>query len=201
MEHVQIMSKIESLKAVNDLNAIILESDAIMLARGDLGVEIPFQKVPFYQILITNKCKFFGKPIVIATQMLESMAESPRPTRSEATDVYFAASAGADATMLSGESAAGNFPLEAVNAMSLINFEAEKDFNYQNAFQNAYAYVPSVNAEVAYKVAKEVINEKISYVIALSTSGSMIKALSKFRPNARILGVSKDKHLYTYFGA
>ncbi len=199
-EHVQVISKIESLKSVNNLNEIILESDGIMLARGDLGVEIPFQKVPFYQGLITNKCKYFGKPIIIATQMLESMSDSPRPTRSEVTDVYFAANSGVDATMLSGETAAGDFPIPSVNAMSTINKEAETNYNYQTSFENAYGYVPSVNADVAYKVARTTIKERIDVIIALSSSGSLIKALSKFRPRARILGVSNKEVLQRYFG-
>ncbi len=199
-EHVQVISKIESLKSVNNLNEIILESDGIMLARGDLGVEIPFQKVPFYQGLITNKCKYFGKPIIIATQMLESMSDSPRPTRSEVTDVYFAANSGVDATMLSGETAAGDFPIPSVHSMSTINKEAETNYNYQTSFENAYAYVPSVNADVAYKVARTTIKERIDVIIALSSSGCLIKALSKFRPRARILGVSNKEVLQRYFG-
>lgn len=199
-ENVQIISKIESLQAVRNLNGIILASDGIMLARGDLGVEIPFEQVPFYQKLITNKCKFFGKPIIIATQMLESMSENPRPTRSEVTDVYFAVDIGVDATMLSGESAAGDFPIESVQAMSKINFEAEKNFNYQLAYEQAFAYVPSLNARISYEVAKKVLDEKIEYIVALSEKGNLIKSLSKFRPNAKIIGVTNKTYMYTYFG-
>ncbi len=198
---VLIMSKIEALKAIENLNEIISASDAIMLARGDLGVEIPYWEVPFYENLIIEKCRAWGKPIVIATQMLDSMMDNPRPTRAEVTDIYFASISGTDATMLSGESASGDFPMESVETMSKINKEAENNFNYLRAFESAYAFVESSNAESAYKVAKKSLTTDAKYIIAFSEKGRLVKALSRFRPNSIILGLIKDKTIVNKFGA
>ncbi len=198
---VMIMSKIEALKAIENLNEIIAHSDAIMLARGDLGVEIPYWEVPFYEKLIIDKCRAWGKPVVVATQMLDSMMDNPRPTRAEVTDVYFAAISGSDATMLSGESASGDFPREAVETMAQINMEAENNFNYLRAFESAYAFVESSNAESAYKVAKKALTTDAKYIFAFSEKGRLVKALSRFRPNAIILGLIADETAINKFGA
>ncbi|BDV03754.1 MAG: pyruvate kinase [Candidatus Hepatoplasma scabrum] len=199
-KEVLIMSKIEALKAIENLNEIINYSDSIMLARGDLGVEIPYYEVPFYEKLIIEKCRAWGKPIVIATQMLDSMMENPRPTRAEVTDVYYAAISGTDATMLSGESASGDFPLESVETMARINLEAEKNYNYLDSYEKAYAFVDSSNAETAYLVAKQALTNDAKYVAVFSEKGRMINALSRFRANAIILGFIKDKSKVTKFG-
>ncbi len=198
---VLIMSKIEALKAIENLNEIIAASDAIMLARGDLGVEIPYWEVPFYEKLIIDKCRAWGKPIVVATQMLDSMMDNPRPTRAEVTDVYYAVISGTDATMLSGESASGDFPKESVETMARINQEAEGNFNYLRAFESAYAFVESSNAESAYEVAKKALTSDAKYILAFSTQGRLVKALSRFRPNAIILGLLGQKDLVNKFGA
>lgn len=199
-KNVLIMPKIEALKAINNLNEIIALSDAIMLARGDLGVEIPFFEVPFYEKLIIDKCRVWGKPIVIATQMLDSMIENPRPTRAEVTDVYYASISGSDATMLSGESASGEFPREAVETMSRINLEAEHNFNYLKAFESAYAFVESSNAESAYKVAKKALTSDSKYILAFSSQGRLINALSRFRPNAIIMALIENKDIINKYG-
>ncbi len=200
-EHVMIMSKIEALKAIENLNEIISHSDSIMLARGDLGVEIPYFEVPFYEKLIIDKCRAWGKPVVIATQMLDSMMDNPRPTRAEVTDVYYAAISGTDATMLSGESASGDFPKEAVETMARVNLEAELNFNYLRAFESAYAFVESSNAESAFLIAKKALSSDAKFIIAFSEQGRLIKALSRFRPNAIIMGLVKDEKLVNRFGA
>lgn len=200
-QDVLIMSKIEALKAIENLNEIINHSDSIMLARGDLGVEIPYYEVPFYEKLIIEKCRAWGKPIVIATQMLDSMMENPRPTRAEVTDIYYAAISGTDSTMLSGESASGDFPLESVETMARINLEAEKNYNYLDSYEKAYAYVDSSNAETAYLVAKKALTNDAKYIAVFSEKGRMINALSRFRANAIILGFIKDKAKVTKFGA
>lgn len=200
-KEVMIMPKIEALKAIENLNDIIAKSDAIMLARGDLGVEIPYYEVPFYEQLIIDKCRAWGKPVVIATQMLDSMMDNPRPTRAEVTDVYFAAISGTDATMLSGESASGDFPKEAVETMARINSEAENNFNYLRAFESAYAFVESSNAESAFLVAKKALTSDAKFILAFSEQGRLVKALSRFRPNAIILGLIKDESIINKFGA
>ena len=200
-KEIMIMSKIEALKAIENLNEIISHSDSIMLARGDLGVEIPFFEVPFYEKLIIDKCRAWGKPIVIATQMLDSMVDNPRPTRAEVTDIYFAAMSGTDATMLSGESASGSFPREAVETMALVNLEAELNFNYLRAFESAYAFVESSNAESAFLIAKKALSSDAKYIFAFSEKGRLIKALSRFRPNSIIIGLVGDEKLVNKFGA
>ena len=200
-ERVKIISKIEALKALENLNEIIAKSDSIMLARGDLGVEIPYQEVPFYENLIINKCRAWGKPIIIATQMLDSMISNPRPTRAEVTDVYYAGISGTDATMLSGESASGDFPKTTVETMATINLEAEKNFDYLRAFEDAYAYVESSNAESAYLVVRDALISDAKYILAFSEKGRLINALSRFRPNAIIIALVKDVQSVNKYGA
>ena len=133
--------------------------------------------------------------------MLDSMMENPRPTRAEVTDVYYAGIAGTDATMLSGESASGDFPKEAVHTMSTINLEAEKNFDYLRAFEDAYAYVESSNAESAYLVVRDALLTDAKYILAFSEKGRLVKALSRFRPNAIIMGLVHNKKLVNKFGA
>lgn len=201
-QSVMIMPKIESLFAVKNLNEIFALSDAIMIARGDLGVEIPYQEVPFYQKLIINKARAFGLPVVTATQMLDSMMDNPRATRAEITDVTYAVELGSDATMLSGESASGDFPREAVEVKKVVHAEAEKHFNFRTAFEQAFAYVPSTNAETAYEIAEESLNnEDIKAVFAFTEQGRLVKALSTFRTRAHIVGVTENKDILYKFGA
>lgn len=199
---VQIMPKIESLFAVGNLNEIFAMSDAVMIARGDLGVEIPYQEVPFYQKLIINKARAFGLPVVTATQMLDSMVDNPRATRAEITDVTYAVETGSDATMLSGESASGDFPREAVEVMKTVHAESEKHFNHRTAFEQAYAYVPSTNAETAYKIAEISLNdESIRAVFAFTDQGRLVKALSTMRTKAHIVGMTSNEDILYSFGA
>jgi pyruvate kinase len=122
------IAKIERKAALNNLDKIIAASDALMIARGDLGNELPLEKIPFVEKTIIEKCKSAGKPAIVATQMLISMTENPLPTRAEVTDVYFAIMNGADAVMLSEESASGKYPAEAVAMMEKISLEAEKNY-------------------------------------------------------------------------
>lgn len=201
-KHIQIMPKIESLFAVHNLNEIFAHSDAVMIARGDLGVEIPFQEVPFFQKLIINKARAFGLPVVTATQMLDSMMDNPRATRAEITDVTYAVETGSDATMLSGESASGDFPRESVDVKKTVHAEAEKHFNFRTAFEQAYAYVPSTNAETAYKIAEMSLNdESIKAVFAFTEQGRLVKALSTFRTRAHIVGITSNESILYRFGA
>nr|WP_307926227.1 pyruvate kinase [Mycoplasmopsis bovis] len=130
-KHIQIISKIESHLGIDNIDEIIAASDGIMVARGDLGLEIPYYDVPYFEKLMIRKCREAGKPVIIATQMLDSMETNPHPTRAEVTDVYYAIELGSDATMLSGETASGAHPLEAVITMSNINKRAENEF-YDN---------------------------------------------------------------------
>ena len=132
--HMEIISKIECVEAVKNIDAIIAASDAIMVARGDLGVEMPAEEVPLIQKDIIKKCNKLGKPVIVATQMLETMTSNPRPTRAEASDVANAIFDGADAIMLSGESANGDYPLEAVSTMNVIAKRVEQALEYKEIF-------------------------------------------------------------------
>lgn len=204
-EHIQIIAKIESELGINNIDAIIKESDGIMVARGDLGLEIPYYDVPFWQKIIIRKCREQGKLVIVATQMLETMTDNPHPTRAEVTDVYYATELGADATMLSGETAAGLYPEIVIKTMSNINKRAEREFfskiYYSEYIANRGNKTPKNDREkIAIKVAKKSANGDYKFAIIYSTTGQLLKEVSKLRPNVNIIGVSKDEKLYTSFG-
>lgn len=203
-KHVQIIAKIESEIAVKKIDEIIKAADAVMIARGDLGLEVPFQDVPYYQKMIVRKCRLAGKAVIVATQMLDSMESSPQPTRAEVTDVYWATELGADATMLSGESAQGQFPVESVEVMSTINHRAEREF-YNKLFYSMQLKAMSDSstgkrANIAKDIAKLTSKEKIDFVVVLSRTGKLLKEVAKFRPNAPIIGIVNDKKMIGEFG-
>jgi pyruvate kinase len=130
---IQVIAKIETSQAINNIDDIIDEANGIMVARGDLALEIPYYDVPYYQKYIIRKCRFVAKPCIVATQMLDSLEKNIHPTRAEVTDVFFAVERGADATMLSGESAQGVFPINAIQTMHNIDIKSELLFDYQRA--------------------------------------------------------------------
>ena len=191
MEHVQIFPKIESQEGINNFDDIIKVSDGLMVARGDMGVEIPTENVPLVQKALIKKCNFLGKPVITATQMLDSMQENPRPTRAEASDVANAVFDGTDATMLSGESANGEYPVESVATMNRIDIKAEnalKDFGRDNLNFDNGDVTESIGASVA-RVANEL---GVKTIVAATESGYTAKMISKYRPNADILAVTFD---------
>ncbi len=203
-EHVQLISKIESVLGIKNIDAIIEESDGIMIARGDLGLEIPYQDVPYWEKYIIRACREVGKPVIVATQMLDSMESSPQPTRAEVTDVYYATELGADATMLSGESALGQFPLESVEAMSIINMRAEKEFYNKLYYPKQLEAVRKISkghrADIADAVASKALDGEYKFAVVLSQTGALLKEVAKFRPNTAIIGVVGEEKMIGAFG-
>ncbi|RMA79029.1 pyruvate kinase [Metamycoplasma subdolum] len=202
-EGIQICSKIESQAAIENIDEIIEASDSIMIARGDLGLEIPYYDVPYYQKKIIRKCRLLGKETIVATQMLDSMEKSPLPTRAEVTDVYYAVELGADATMLSGESAAGQYPVEAVKTMANIAQRAEKEYFSELFYSHQLEEVPktsSSRSKIAYEVAKKLFRGDFKYAVVLSHTGALLKEVAKYRPNALVVGIVHYDNLVYSFG-
>ncbi len=194
-DHIQIVSKIESQDGVENIDEIIDLSDGIMVARGDLGVEVPAEEVPVIQKMIIEKCNKLGKMVVTATQMLESMQDNPRPTRAEVSDVFNAVMDGTDAVMLSGESASGQYPLESVQMQAKIAQKAEGSFNYDHHTRQQYKNLAkTVTESVAYStVAAANTLEEIKLVIALTESGNTARVISRLKPQTPILALTSNE--------
>lgn len=193
MTHVQIYPKIESQEGIDNIDSILKVSDGVMVARGDMGVEIPAEMVPMVQKDIIKKCNAVGKAVITATQMLESMQENPRPTRAEASDVANAVFDGTDATMLSGESANGNYPVEAVATMARIDEEAEKAMLRRGSYQINQFDKTNVTETIGLSVARAAKNLGVKCIVAATESGHTAKMISKYRPDANILAVTFDE--------
>lgn len=194
MTHVHIFPKIESQEGIDNIDEIIKVSDGIMIARGDMGVEIAPELVPMVQKRIIKKCNYAGKPVITATQMLESMQENPRPTRAEASDVANAVFDGTDATMLSGESANGKYPVEAVGTMARIDMEAEAALSELGSFQINEFDKSNVTETIGLSVARAAKNLGVKTIVAATESGHTARMISKYRPDADILAVTFDEH-------
>lgn len=189
--HVDIIAKIECQEAVQNLDDIISVADGIMVARGDLGVEIPTEEVPLVQKKIIEKCNRAGKTVIIATQMLESMIHSPRPTRAEASDVANGIFDGADAIMLSGETAAGQFPLEAVGTMARIAMRTEEVLPYEDMLKRKrFDGSLSVTDAIGYATCAMAADLDASAIITATQSGSTARMVSKYRPSSVILATT-----------
>lgn len=195
---IQIIAKIENKEGVENIDEIIAIADGIMVARGDLGVEVPAEEVPIIQKDIINQCLVAGKISVTATQMLESMIEHPRPTRAEVSDVANAIYDGTDAIMLSGESAIGHYPVESVETMARIAHRIEEKLDRKEIVKRANmesANSKAIATSIAISVAYTVIQSNVSLIIVPTMTGKTAKYLSKFRPNARILALTQlDKY-------
>ncbi|WP_422657825.1 pyruvate kinase [Paenibacillus sp. EC2-1] len=190
-EHVQIISKIENQQGVDNLDEILEASDGLMVARGDLGVEIPAEEVPLAQKRMIEKCNIAGKPVITATQMLDSMQRNPRPTRAEASDVANAIFDGTDAIMLSGETAAGKYPVESVLTMSRIAEKAESALNYRELFlKQRIAQETSITEAISQSVAISALDLNAKAIISSTESGQTARMVSKYRPKAPIVAVT-----------
>jgi len=193
-ENIDIIAKIENREAVNNLDEIIKVSDGIMVARGDLGVEIPPEEVPLVQKRIIEKCNRVGKPVVTATQMLESMNYNPRPTRAEASDVANAIFDGTDAVMLSGETAIGKYPVEALQTMARIAGCSEAAIKYdeilaRNKQRNFTSHL-TVTEAISYATCTTAQDLGAAAVITSTESGYTAKMVSKYRPRAPVIAVT-----------
>lgn len=186
-----VMAKIEKPSAVSRFDDIVEVVDGIMLARGDLGVELPVQELPPIQKRLVRRCRELGKPVIVATQMLESMISSPVPTRAEVSDVATAIYEGADAVMLSGESAAGQYPIEAVQTMDAVAQQVEADPNYRKIIEAARTPSRNVVADAITLAAREVAETTDVKTIACFThSGTTAIRASRERPSVRILSLT-----------
>ena len=193
---IKIISKIENREGVDNIDSILEVTDGIMVARGDLGVEIPFEEVPIIQKQLIDKCKAKGKLVVTATQMLESMITNPRPTRAEASDVANAIFDGTDAIMLSGETAKGSFPVEAVNAMVRIATKIESSIDYVEKFyNNATAKTTNITDAISYATCTTANDLNAPCIVAVTKSGLTVREVSKYRPEAIILGLTPDERV------
>ncbi|MGB4702990.1 MAG: pyruvate kinase [Syntrophomonadaceae bacterium] len=191
---IDIIAKIESQEGVNNLDDIIQVVDGIMVARGDLGVEIPAEEVPLVQKLLVDKCTSAGKPVIIATQMLDSMINNPRPTRAEVSDVANAIFDGADAIMLSGETAAGKYPVEVVETMARIAYRAEQALPYADILRRKRTREnPSVTDAISYATCATASNLGASAIITATRTGQTARMVAKYRPQAAIVAATPDE--------
>ncbi|KQL32627.1 MULTISPECIES: pyruvate kinase [Bacillaceae] len=191
--HIQIIPKIENQEGVDNIDEIIQVSDGLMVARGDLGVEIPAEEVPLVQKSLIQKCNNAGKPVITATQMLDSMQRNPRPTRAEASDVANAILDGTDAIMLSGETAAGLYPVESVQTMDKIAKRTENAIDYRSIVTKlSKGREVNLTDAIGQAVAHTAINLKVKAVIAPTESGHTAKMISKFRPGVPIIAVTSS---------
>ena len=189
-EGLKIISKIESATGIENLDEIIEASDGIMVARGDLGVEIPMEELPHTQKLIANRCRKFGKICIVATEMLESMKKNIRPTRAEVSDIVYAVMSGADAVMLSGETTTGKYPVETVSAMASVCENAETHITPCNNREN-------INKDIASAIAASVIDTSeildAKLIVAATMSGHTARIISNLRPRCSILATCPNE--------
>ena len=191
--HVKLFAKIENQQGIDNLDEIIEAADGLMIARGDMGIEVPFEMVPVYQKMIITKVNAAGKVVITATNMLETMTEKTRATRSEVSDVFNAVIDGTDATMLSGESANGKYPLESVTAMATIDKNAQTLLNEYGRLSTAN-FNRSSKTEVMASAVKDATNSMdIKLVVTLTKTGHTARLISKYRPNADILAITFDE--------
>lgn len=195
-EDIKIVAKIESPEGVSNMDEILEISNAVMVARGDLGVEVDLEDVPFIQKQLIKKCNIAGKPVIVATHMLESMQTSPRPTRAEVSDVFNAVLDGADAVMLSGESASGKYPVESIRVQSRIVKKAEEIMDYERFASDFYeSSNKSQGDAIGISVSKSCLMLDAKLVVIVSNSFTAARKLAKFKIKAPVLAVVKDKKL------
>lgn len=192
--YIPVIAKIENFEAIKNIDEIIRCADGIMVARGDLGVEIPAEEVPYLQKTIIQKCNDNFKPVITATQMLDSMMRNPRPTRAEVTDVANAVYDGTDAVMLSGETAQGKYPLEALQMMVHIVENTEEHLDYDMILRKAGEHrLKSASSALAHATVTTANNLRAKCIVTPTVSGATARVVSKFKPKTGIIGISPDE--------
>lgn len=197
-KNAKIIAKIENGQGVDNIDEIIEVTDGIMVARGDMGVEVPFEKIPAIQKMIIEKVYKAGKIVVTATQMLESMIENPRPTRAEITDVANAIYDGTSAIMLSGESAVGKHPVEAVETMDRIAKTTEADIDYKTRFDHFYQKPEdrNITSAISHATVTTAHDLNAKAIVTVTKSGKTARMISKFRPYTPIVGATTEPQVY-----
>lgn len=191
--NIDIIAKIENQAGVDNIEDICEACEGIMIARGDLGVEIPFVKVPSVQKLLISKCRMLGKRVITATEMLESMIQNPRPTRAEISDVANAVYDGTSAVMLSGESAAGKYPVESVRNMAQICEYTEQHINYKKRFVNSDFRIKNILDAISHATCAMSIDVDAKAIVVCSVTGTTARMVSRFRSPVDIVGLTTDK--------
>lgn len=192
--YIPVIAKIENFEAIKNIDEIIRCADGIMVARGDLGVEIPAEEVPYLQKTIIQKCNDNFKPVITATQMLDSMMRNPRPTRAEVTDVANAVYDGTDAVMLSGETAQGKYPLEALQMMVHIVENTEEHLDYDMILRKAGEHrLKSASSALAHATVTTANNLRAKCIVTPTVSGATARVVSKFKPKTGIIGISPNE--------
>ncbi len=192
-DDIELIAKIENQSGVDNIEEICRHCDGIMVARGDMGVEIPYEKLPSIQKRLITKCRMLGKRVITATEMLESMISSPRPTRAEISDVANAVYDGTSAIMLSGETAAGKYPVQAVKTMAKIAETTEKTINYKKRFHNAEFETRNTVDAISHATCGMAIDIGATAIVACSLSGMTARMVSRFRSPVDIIGLTTDK--------
>lgn len=194
--NIDIIAKIENQAGVDNIEEICEACEGIMIARGDLGVEIPFVKVPSVQKLLISKCRMLGKRVITATEMLESMIQNPRPTRAEISDVANAVYDGTSAVMLSGESAAGKYPVEAVRNMAQICEYTEEHISYKKRFLTAEFRIKNILDAISHATCAMSIDVDAKAIVVCSVTGTTARMVSRFRSPVDIVGLTTDKKVW-----
>ena len=193
---VELIAKIENQAGIDNIEEICSECSGIMIGRGDMGVEIAYEKLPAIQKHLITKCRMLGKRVITATEMLESMIHNPRPTRAEISDVANAVYDGSSAVMLSGETAAGKFPAEAVEAMARIAAETEQNIHYEKRFQNNSFKIKDTIDAISHATCGMAIDLDASAIVVCSHSGITARMVSRFRPPVDIIGLTTNPRVW-----
>lgn len=195
-EEIEIIAKIENHEGVNNIDDILRYSDGIMVARGDMGVEIPFEQLPSIQKNIIKKCFRVGKKVITATQMLESMIHAPKPTRAEISDIANAVFDGTSAIMLSGETAVGDYPLQTLKTMASIASYAESTINYKKNFSALEMEIKNISDAVSHATCAAAMDLNAAAILVVTQSGLTARMISSFRPGPPIIAVTTSKKVF-----